>query len=239
MTHLYIDLYDNLTERLPCCSVEDHDINDRQYFHDLQMQYPAVKAVRVVIRPGDEYRTGDHIQLLHEAWRGHTDTVVIDPAVAHDVDLNHIPLGNHSFTDQTGAILIITNPNPNNVYRLRVSLYSQLDQRLPSLIFYDWEYPGKSRITDLSRFHFTKKANFLRVERGPDFVPGDKVVLWETLDQGSQTCALEPGNYDLSQLLMADGEDTFSSIIESEKSWAEAVAGITFDLQPKLVGIRA
>jgi hypothetical protein len=236
MAHLFVDLYDRLGGRLPCCTLDDHEVSNRQYFHDLNQRAFADQAARVVVRCGDEYRTGDHIRLLDQARPSHTDTIAVDPAIADDVDLNQVIFDNHGFADRAEAILIVTNPNPDSSFRLRVSLYDQVGQQLPSLVFYDWEYPAVVRLTDLDLFHFANKAAFIRVERGPTYQEGDRIILWETLEHGSRTQALEPGNYDLNQIMLLEKRRRgWRSFIRERKCWADTVAGIELDLQPQVV----
>ena len=88
MTHLYVELYDQPHAQFPCYTLDDRDVNQRQYFHNLMHHELADRAVRVVVKPGDEYRTGDHIRLMREVGQPHTDTVAIDPIISDDVDLN-------------------------------------------------------------------------------------------------------------------------------------------------------
>jgi hypothetical protein len=91
---------------------------------------------------GDEYRTGDHIHLLPKVKPSYADTITIDPAIAADVDLNEVLFNEHGFAERTEAVLMVTNPNVDGSYRLRVSFYAQVGQKIPSLLLYDWECPG-------------------------------------------------------------------------------------------------
>jgi len=235
MTHLVVDLYEHRADRFPCCTLDDHGVKDRQYFYDLGQHGVAERIARVVVRRGDEYQTGDHIRLLDRAWIGPSDTIVVDPAVSADVDLNEVLFDHRGFARRAAAILIVTNPYPDNRYRLRISLYDQVGQKLPSLIFYDWEYPAEGRLADLNRFHFANKAAFIRVEPGPNYQEGDRVIIWETLTHGSRTHALELGDYDLSQLILQDSGYGTWTFIQDKKSWAETVSGLELDLRPRVI----
>jgi hypothetical protein len=232
MSHLFIDLYDRVCDRLPCCRLDDHEAGSRRYFHDLCQYGVADQVDRIVITQGDEYRSGDHVRLLDRVSLSDAETIVIDPAIAADVDLNTVLCGERSFANRAEAVLIVTNPNPDSSFRLRLSLYGRLDQELPSLVFYDWECPAALPLTDLHRFHFANKAEFIRIEKGPGYREGDRVILRETLDRGSRTYVLEPGEYDLNQFVLEEqGQGTWSFFPEI-KFWADTVAGIELELQP-------
>lgn len=235
MTHLFVDLYDQVEDKFPCCTLDDHDVGSRQYFYDLGQWSSADLADRVVIRPGDEYRTGDHIRLLDEAKPGHTDTIAIDPAIAADVDLNQVIFDDRGFADRASAILILTNPNPDSSFRLRLSLYDRVGQKYPSLVFYDWEYPADLHLADLNQFHFANKTAFIRIERGPAYEYGDRAILRESLEHGGRCLTLEPGEYNLCQLMLLENirPDAWS-FIHPKKCWAETVVGIELKLQPRL-----
>ncbi len=235
MTHLFIDLYDRVSDRFPCCTLDDREVGNRQYFHDLRLRGSADLADRIVIRPGDEYRTGDHIRLLDEVKPGDTDTVAIDPAIVADVDLNEILFDKQGFADRAAAILIVTNPHSDSRYRLRVNLYDQVGQKYPSLVFYDWEYPRGFRLADLNLFHFANKIAFIRIEPGPAYQPGDRVILRESLAQGTRSLVLEPGQYDLGQLMVMEQKSDPWPFIREHKCWAETVTGIELDLKPRLI----
>lgn len=235
MSHLFIELYDRSGEKFPCCTLNDCDVVNRRYFHDLHWRGVADRAARVVVKRGDEYHTGDHIRLLGEAKRSYTDTVAVDPVIAADVDLNEVIFDNHGFAGRTEAVLIVTNPNLNNGFRLRLSLYDQVGQKLPSLIFYDWEYPQGVGPTDLNLFHFANKAAFIRLEKGPDYQPGDRVILWEALKRDARIYALEPGDYDLTQLRLTESEAGRQHLVRESKNWADTVAGIELELQHQLL----
>lgn len=235
MSHLFVELYEKVGDRFPCCILADHDLYRRRYFYDLHWRGVADLAGRVVVRPGLEYRFGDHIRLLHQARLRYTDTVTVDPAIAADVDLDMVLFNHHGFAGRAEAVMIVTNPNPDSSYRLRVSLYDQVGQLLPSLIFYDWEYPATEALVNLNQFHFDKKTAFIRVEPGPAYQQGDKVFLRETMAVNSRTYPLEPGNYDLTEMMLPV-EDTPVSMqgITEPKSWAESLTGIELALRPHL-----
>jgi hypothetical protein len=232
MSHLYVDLYDQIGDDFPCGTVEDHDVRNRRYFHDLHWLGVADRVARVVVRPGEEYHRGDHIRLLGEARLNFTDTVAIDPLIAADVNLNEVMFDERSFTERAEAVLIVTNPNPDSSFRLRVNLYDQTGQKLPSLIFYDWEYQQELGPINLAQFHFNHKAAVIRLETGPDYRQGDNVTLWATLEPGAQTTyTLEPGDYDLTRFPIPTSE----SVVRPQTSWAKALSAIEFKLQPRLV----
>ncbi len=236
MSHLFIDLYDRVGDKLPCCTLDDQDVSNRQYFHDLHRRAFADRTARVVIRPGDEYRTGDHIRLLDQVRPEDADTIAIDPAIADDVDLNEVIFDHRGFADRAEAVLIVTNPHLDSRYRLRISLYDQVGQKFPSLIFYDWEYPRELRLADLNRFHFANKTALIRIEEGPGYQPGDRVILRETLVHGSRTQTLEPGEYDLSQVMLLETRSSGSwSLVRERKCWADTLAGFELDLQPRVI----
>jgi hypothetical protein len=177
---------------------------------------------------------GDHVRLLGQVRRSYADTVALDPLIAADVDLNEVIFNNRGFAERAEAVLIVANPNRDSSFRLRLSLYDRVGQKLPSLIFYDWEYPQGFGPTDLDLFHFANKAAFIRIEPGPDYHQGDRVILWETLRRGAQTYALEPGDYDLSQLPLAERDRAGRRLLVPSKNWAETVAGIELELQPRV-----
>ncbi|HRV92574.1 MAG TPA: hypothetical protein P5526_10465 [Anaerolineae bacterium] len=235
MTHLYVELYDRPHAQFPCYTLDDHDVNQRQYFHNLTHHESADRAVRVVIKPGDEYRTGDHIRLMREIGCPHTDTVAIDPIIADDVDLNQLYYEAQAIENRTAGVLIVTSPNPDSGYRLRVSLYKDADQRLPSLLFYDWEYPSRTRPLDLNRFHFAHKAAVITIEPGPNYEAGDRVLLREGLGGASRIHALEPGTYNLHQLMPERKAAAAMPLIRTRRNWAELLAGLEFELQPRVV----
>jgi hypothetical protein len=235
MTHLFVELYDRVGDRFPCCTLDDHEVGNRQYFHDLRPHGSADLADRIVIRPGDEYRAGDHIRLLDEATTSNTDTVAIDPAIVTDVDLNEILFDKRGFADRAAAVLIVTNPHRDSRYRLRVTLFDQADQKYPSLVFYDWEYPRGFRQADLNLFHFANRTAFIRIEPGPAYRPGDRVVLRESLAQGTRSLALEPGEYDLGQLMVLEQTTDAWSFIREHKYWAETVTALELDLKPRVI----
>ena len=235
MTHLFVDLYDRVGDKLPCCTLNDHDVNNRRYFYDLHRRGVAEHVTRVVIRRGDEYRTGDHIRLFDKSRADDSDTIAIDPANAADVDLNDVIFNAQGFADRAAAVLIVTNPNPDSSFRLRISLYDQVGQKLPSLIFYDWEYAPDVQLADLNHFHFANKAAFIRIEKGPNYQAGDQVILWETLARDSRTHQLDPGDYDLKRLMLEESGAGSWSFIQDRKSWAKTVSGLELDLQPRVI----
>jgi hypothetical protein len=161
--------------------------------------------------------------------------VAIDPLIAADVDLNTILFNEHGFAERPEAILIVANPNLDSSFRLRLSLYAQVGQRLPSLVLYDWECPPETGLADLECFHFAHQAAFIRVERGPAYRAGDRVILRETPAAEGQSYALEPGDYDLSELRFEPGWSGEVWLVGARKSWAEAVTAIELALQPQVV----
>jgi len=216
MAHLFVDLYDRVDSPNPYHTFDDQNENNRLFFHDLNVFGAADKAARVVVRPGDEYRTGDHIRMLDRVRRSNNVTISVDPAVAGDVDLNKVIVENgNNFADKAAAVLIVTNPNQNGSFRLRVSLYDQVGQEFPTLILYDWEFPPSLRFADLNLFHFADRAAFIRVEQGPNYINGDRIILWDALETGKNTQSYGIGEYDLNI-------DNF----------ADKAAGVEFDLQP-------
>lgn len=235
MSHLFVELYEQVGDRFPCCTLADHDLHSRQYFFDLHPRGVADRAARVVVRPGPEYRTGDHIRLLDRARPSDTAAVAVDPAVAADVDLNSVLFDHHGFAGRAEAVVVVTNPNPDSSYRLRMSLYDQVGQLWPSLIFYDWEYPADEPIADLSQFHFEQKAAFIRVEAGPAYQPGDRVILRESRGTDTPSQALEPGDYDLTEWLLPVAEVSPWQPHNPRQSWAEMVVAVELDLQPRLL----
>jgi hypothetical protein len=235
MTHLFVDLYERFGDKFPGCIVDDHEVSNRQYFHDLHQWGIADRAARVVIRPGNEYRTGDHIRLLDKVRPGYADTIAIDPAIADDVDLNEVLFNEHGFAERAEAVLIVTNPNVDSSYRLRVSLYAQVGQKIPSLILYDWEYPLSGHLADLNCFHFAHKAALIRIETGPAYQAGDRVVLREAPTTGSRSYALDPGDYDLTRLMVEERRDVWPGIVGEKKAWAEITAVIELELQPNII----
>jgi hypothetical protein len=235
MSHLFVELYEKVDDRFPCCILADHDLYHQRYFYDLHWRGVTDRAGRVVVRPGLEYRLGDHIRLLNQARPGFTDTIAVDPAIAADVDLDAILFNHHGFAGRAEAIMIVTNPNPDSSYRLRVSLYDQVGQLLPSFIFYDWECPANEPLVNLKQFHFDKKAAFIRVEPGPAYQTGDQVLLRETLALNSRTYALELGDYDLTQAMLPEEEETVSGqLVREPKYWAESLTGLELVLQPHI-----
>ena len=235
MSHLMVELYERFGDKFPCCTLDDHDVSNRQYFHDLHRYGLADRTARVIVRPGNEYRTGDHIRLLDKVRQNYADTIAIDPAIAGDVDLNEVLFNEQGLAERAEAVLIVTNPNVDSSYRLRVSLYAQVGQKIPSLILYDWEYPSGGRLADLNCFHFANKAAFIRVERGPAYQEGDRVILRETVASGSQTYALEPGDYNLTGLLVEESKDVSRPIVHGRKYCAETVVALELELQPRII----
>jgi hypothetical protein len=235
MSHLIVELYERAGDKFPDCIVDDHEVGHRQYFHDLRQRGLADRTARVVVRPGDEYRTGDHIRLLDEVRPSYVDTIAIDPAVAGDVDLNEVLFDERGFAERAEAVLIVTNPNLDSSYRLRVSLYPQMDQKIPSLLLYDWEYSQEGFLTDLEQFHCAHKVAFIRVEPGPTYQAGDRVILREAPAVGSRSYALEPGDYDLTRFMVEEGREVAQPLIRSQKSWAETLAAIELQFQPTVI----
>jgi hypothetical protein len=115
-----------------------------------------------------------------------------------------------------------------------MSLYDQVGQLWPSLIFYDWEYSTDQPIAYLSQFHFEQKAAFIRVEAGPAYQPGDRVILRESRSTGTPSLALEPGDYDLTEWLLPIAEVSPWQPHNLHQSWAEMVVAVELDLQPRL-----
>lgn len=235
MSHLIVELYERAGDKFPGCTVEDHEVSNRQYFHDLHRRGLADRAARVVVRPGDEYRTGDHIRLLDKVRPSYADTIAIDPAIAGDVDLNEVLFNEHGFTERAEAVLIVTNPNVDSSYRLRVSFYAQLGQKIPSLLLYDWECPQGEHLADLNCFHFAHKVASIRVEKGPTYQEGDRVILREALTTGCRSYALEPGDYDLTRFMVEESRDVTQPIVWARKSWAENLAALELNLQPQVI----
>lgn len=235
MTHLIVELYDRFGDKFPCCRLDDHDVSSRQYFHDLYQRGVADRVARVVVQPGDEYRTGDHIRLLDKVKPSHTDTIAIDPAVAGDVDLDDVLINEHGFAERAAAILFVTNPNVDSSYRLRLCLYSQVGQKIPSIVLYDWECTPGEYLADLNCFNFANRADFIRIEPGPGYQPGDRVVLREALAAGSRSYALEPGEYDLTRFMVEERTEVGQPLIHTRKLWADMMAAIEFELQPTIV----
>ncbi|GIK36898.1 MAG: hypothetical protein BroJett011_07310 [Chloroflexota bacterium] len=235
MSHLIVEFYERFGDKFPCCTVDDHDVRHRQYFHDLHHSGLADRAARVVVRPGDEYRTGDHIRLLDRVQPGYADTVAIDPAIAGDVDLDEVLFNEHGFAERAEAVLIVTNPNADSSYRLRVNFFAQLGQKIPTLLLYDWECPQGGHLADLDCFHFAHKVASLRVEKGPAYREGDRVVLREALTTGSRSYALEPGDYDLTRFMVEEGGEAAPPLIHVRKSWAETIAAIELEFEPRVI----
>jgi hypothetical protein len=230
-----IEPYERAGDRFPCCTLADHDLRRHQCFYDLHPRGAADRAARVVVRPGDEYHTGDHIRLLDQVRPSYADTIAIDPAIAADVDLNEVLFNEHGFAERTKAVLIVTNPNVDSSYRLRVSLYAQVGQKIPSLLLYDWECPQGGRLADLECFHFAHKVAFIRVEKGPAYQSGDRIILREALTTGPRSYALEPGDYDLNRFMIEARRDVSWPIVWERKSWAESLAAIELDLRPQVI----
>jgi len=220
MAHLFVDLFDRVGDPVPYYTLDDQDENNRLFFHDLNIHGAADRAARVRIRRGDEFRRGDHIRLMDRVRRSNTDTISVDPDVTGDVDLNRVIFNNAGFADRTAAVLIVTNPNQDGGFRLRVKLLDRVGQEFPTLILYNWEFPPRLRFADLNLFNFADKTAFIQVERGPNFRDGDRIILWDELKAGTITQTLEPGDFDLNTLVHSDG------------NWADKVAAIEFDLQP-------
>lgn len=235
MSHLVVELYERCSDRFPCCTLEDHDVSDRQYFHDLHRRGSADRAARVIVRPGDEYRIGDHIRLLDKVRRSHTHTIAIDPAVADDVDLNEVPVNEHSFAERAEAVLFITNPNIDSSYRLRVTFYTQVGQKIPSLILYDWECPSAGSLTDLNCFHLARRAAFIRIESGPAYQDGDRIILRESLMSGFPSYTLMPGYYDLTRFMVDARQAEIQPLIRERKPLAETITAIELKLQPTVI----
>lgn len=221
MAHLFVDLFDRVNDQFPSFTLDDRNENNRLFFHDLNIIGVADRAARIVVRRGDEYRRGDHIRLLNRVRRSNTDTISVDPDVAPNVDLNRVLFNNEGFADKAAAVLIVTNPNPDGSFRLRVQLFDQVQQEFPTLILYDWEFPPSLRFADLNLFVFADKAAFVRIETGSNFRNGDRIILWDALESGSRTITLEPGNFDLNDIIHTEPGGT----------WADRVAAIEFDLQ--------
>jgi hypothetical protein len=237
MTHLYVDLFERTTDKLPWTTLNDREVTNRLYFHDLRQRQSIGHAQRVVIRPGDEYHVGDHIYLQDDVCWTDTDTIAIDPDIVRDVDLNALVVDDQPFADRIAAVQIIPTPNQDNSYHLRICLYSQMDQPLPSLIFYDWEYPMGLRSVDLRRFHFANKTAFIQVEAGSAYRTGDRVILWERMRTGAHTQALEPGVYNLNELEIHEHQPSSFPWVRGRHYWAETVAGLEFDLKPQLMTV--
>lgn len=234
MAHLYVDLYTEVEDRLPWYRLDDHDVGDRQYFHPLARYGAGGKTSRVVVRPGDEYRLGDHICLFEQSGPGDTDALIIDPDIATDVELQQITLDVGGLVDHTAAILFVTNPNRDSRFRLRISLYDSVGAELPWLVFYDWEPSLRRSLTNLDRFHFANKTAFILIHEGPAYQPGDLVILRAGTAAKTPLLALEPGGYDLTQFPLERKASRWS-LAGERKSWAEAVTGLGVDLSPRLV----
>jgi hypothetical protein len=141
-----------------------------------------------------------------------------------------------SFADRAEAVLFVTNPYQDSRFRLRVSLYARSDQKVPSLIFYDWEYPLSVSLANLDCFHFANKTTFVRVEPGPAYQVGDHLILRAGPGGGAPSLALEPGEYDLSQVIVTEAAEPGGYLFGREpKCWAETVAGLGLELQPHLI----
>jgi hypothetical protein len=235
MTHLMVELYERFGNKFPCYTLDDHEVSNRQYFHNLHRRGLADRAARVIVRPGNEYRTGDHIRLLDKVRPSYADTIAIDPAIADDVDLNEVRFNEHGFAERAEAVLIVTNPDVDSSHRLRVSLYAQVGQKIPSLILYDWECPQSTHLADLNCFHFAHKTAFIRIERGPTYQARDRVILREALGPSSQTHALEPSDYDLTRFMVEESRDVAQPIVRERKAWAETVAALELELQPGII----
>jgi hypothetical protein len=125
--------------------------------------------------------------LLDQVRESNTDTVSVDPDIADDVNLNVV-----GFADKAAAVKIILNPNSNGGFRLQISFFDRVGQTIPNLVFYDFEFVPHETLVDLNRFHFADKAAFVRVERGPDFRQGDRILLLDTVQGGGATFPIEP-----------------------------------------------
>jgi hypothetical protein len=219
VAHLFVDLYDRVNDKQPYFTIDEQLVNNFVGHYDLNVHHAQDKAARVVVRPGKEYRRGDHIRLLDEVKPGGTDTICIDPDIAADVDLNHVVFNNGGFADKAAAVVFVFNPNPTGGYRLRVSLYdSAVATQFPTLVLYDWEQPNKSEFdfVDLNPFHFADKAAAIRVESGPDYRVGDRVILLDAGKIGEEGRSFEPSG-ELIDL--------------NSSSFADKAAGVQFDLQ--------
>lgn len=209
MAHIFVDLYDRVDDSRPRWILDDKNEANRIWFHDLNEHNAADKAARVRLRTGNEYRTGDHVRLLDNVRQSNTANISIDPDVSNNINLNEL-----SFADKAAAVKIVSNPNDDGGYRLRVLLYDRVGQQVPHLILYDWEFGPPQKFADLNLFHFADKAAFIRVERGPNYRRGDRIHLWDRLRLPTDKLSLEPGAYDLNA-----------------NNWADKAAGVEFDLE--------
>jgi len=162
----------------------------------------ADRAARIKVVPGDNYRVGDHVRLLDAVNANATNVRAIDPDVEGDVDLNLI-----DFADKAAGVELVLNPRLST-YRLRVQLFDTLAADAPpTLVFYDWD--AAANALDLNLFHFAGKAARVRVDKGPCYVDGDRIVA----SSSSDFVEWWPGDHNLN-----DG------------GWADRVVALQFKL---------
>lgn len=197
MTHLMVKLYDEVEDRdrgrdrAPYFELDERNERNFEGFVDLNIGAGHDKAAKVEIFRQGSYHRGDHIRLWDAARAADSRAVSIDPEVSLSVDLNDL-----DFADKAAGLEFVLNPTDG--YRLRVKLYDKVNQELPNLILYDWEFAPRGLRAELTTFHFADKAAKLIVEQGPDYVEGDRIRVWDASGAMETARDYPPGERDLN-----------------------------------------
>jgi len=221
-SHLVVGFFNRVEEDMPMFILSDINPNDPKKLinsYDLNLAGVADKTAKVTVNSGLEYIRGDHIRLLDEVNRPQTDTVSIDPDIRSEVDLHKVIFNNKGFDDRAAGIEFVRNPNKSGGFRLRVRLYDMVpnssdDWAHPSLILYDWEFPNFQE-TDLNNFHFADRTAAIWVEKGPDYIEGDRIIVSDHRGSSSDIRTYYEGKHYLNR-----------------EGWADKIATVTFDLVP-------
>jgi len=188
--HLSVNLYNRPSDndKKPMHILNDYNPQNPKrpkIVHNLNEINAADKVAKIIVEQGIKFRRGDHIRLLNEVRKHSTDTVSVDPDVKDKVDLNYVIINNRGFADRAAGVQIVQNTNTDGSFRLRARLYdrepgnSSFQQKHPTLILYDWEFPPSSPDADLNAFHLADKISTIILDAGPKYVEGDKIILYD------------------------------------------------------------
>jgi hypothetical protein len=230
--HLIVHLFDRVGDSKPLHIISDFDPNDPKRFiktYNLNNLNAADKVAQVFVEPGPLYQKGDHLQLLDQVGQAKTDTVCIDPDVNDKVDLNKVFFNNKGFADRTAAINFIANTNAYGGFRLRAKLFDLVpndsQRNCPAIILYDWQYPENNSIADLNNFHFADKTAYIIVEKGPNYIEGDKIILYDKTEINANI-----KTYPINPPFREEGYNL------NMENFGDKAAAIKFQLEPKKIG---
>src|SRR5512144_2367763 len=115
--------------------------------------------------------------------------------------------------------------NPGNSFRIRVSLFDKVEQSVPNIVLYDWQYPPEAGPADLNTYFFADKTAFLILDRGPASTGNERIVLQDVVGGFGGG-----GELEIRPEAQTTRVDLNLVPIVTGGTWADKVAGIRFEL---------